>query len=138
MTQAPWLRVLVYQDLPGLWVARTLEHDIVVEGQTIDEAVDAIMRIVVAHVEFDQRHGRHPLSAFPAAPARYWTAFEVAAHVRTVTCNPLGRARGSAREVVVALTQDRPLPTGFRPPAGQVVVPAPHQQSASARPARLH
>ena len=138
MSQAPWLRILLYQDLPGLWVARTLEHDIIVEGRTVDEAIDAILRIVVAHVEFDQRHGRHPLSAFPEAPARYWTAFEASSHVRTVTCSPRGSTRGSARSVVIAVTQNRPVPGVFRPADGLAPLPMPDPRSAPPPAARPH
>ncbi len=130
MAPGHWLRVLLYQDLPGIWIARSLEHDIAVEGTTIDAAVDAILRIVVAHVEFDKRHGRSPLSAFPEAPGRYWSAFESATPLRTVTCSRHGDRSGPDRPILIAFTHERPVATGlvsrskFRSlpmPAGAVV-----------------
>ncbi len=130
MAPGHWLRVLLYQDLPGIWIARSLEHDIAVEGTTIDAAVDGILRIVVAHVEFDQRHGRSPLSSFPEAPGRYWAAFESATPLRTVTCSRNGYRSGTDRQILIAFTQKRPVAIGLvsrsmlpavRMPVGAVV-----------------
>src|SRR4051812_41970991 len=101
MTSSYWLRILLYQDLPGTWIARSLEHDIAVEGKTVDAAIDWILRIVLAHVDFDQRHGRPPLSAFPSAPQRYWNAFVGAAPLRTVACRPTAQSCLSAREILI-------------------------------------
>ena len=69
------LRVLVFQKLPGIWVARGLEHDLAVEGGTVHTVVERISRLVNAHADFDRRHGRIPLSSFPAAPTILWKAF---------------------------------------------------------------
>ena len=69
------LRVLLFQKMRGVWVARGLEHDLSVEGRSLESVVDSIHRLVNAHVDFDRRHGRVPLSPFPAAPSRYWQAF---------------------------------------------------------------
>jgi hypothetical protein len=60
----------------GVWVARGLEHDLAVEGRSLESVVESIHRLVNAHADFDRRHGRQPLSPFPAAPSRYWQAFE--------------------------------------------------------------
>jgi hypothetical protein len=108
MTPAPWLRILLYQDLPGLWVARSLEHDIAVEGSTTDAVSEWLLRIIVAHTEFDRRHGRPPLSAFPEAPRRYWNAFVDATTFRTVHCGHDGNAIDPARVILIALTRERP------------------------------
>ena len=70
------LRVLLFQKMRGVWVARGLEHDLSVEGRSLESVVDSIHRLVNAHADFDRRHGRVPLSPFPAAPSRYWQAFE--------------------------------------------------------------
>ena len=69
------LHVLLFQETPGLWIGRGLEHDVLAEAPTIGEALRAIVRLVEAHTAFDCRHRRAPLSAFGAAPQSWWTAF---------------------------------------------------------------
>jgi len=61
-------RLVVYQDVPGLWVGRGLDHDIRAEGRTIGETVRALLRMIQAHGAFDTCDERDPLSALPAAP----------------------------------------------------------------------
>lgn len=97
-----WLHVLVYQDFPGVFIARSLEHDIAVEGSSLERAVDWILRIIKAHVEFDQRHGRQALSTFQQAPARFWTAFEQATILRTVCCGT------ASQSILIAFSSERP------------------------------
>ncbi len=69
------LHVVIFQDLPGLWIGRGLEHDILVEARTIGEAVRMLVHFVGAHTAFDHRHRRAPLSAFGPAPQSCWSAF---------------------------------------------------------------
>jgi len=69
------LRFVIFQDAPGLWVIRGLEHDLAVEARTIGQAVRSIARLVQAHTEFDLRHDHLPLSAFPPSAQIYWNAF---------------------------------------------------------------
>lgn len=76
MTVAKRLSIVLYQETPGLWVGRAIEHDLSAEGRTIGETVRAILRFVDAHSRFDVRHDRRPLSAFRPAPQAYWTAFD--------------------------------------------------------------
>src|SRR4051812_18135139 len=71
----PRLRILVFPETYGTWTARGLEHDLAAEGRTIEAAVDTLLRIARAHVAYDRRHNREPLSAFAPAPERYWSAF---------------------------------------------------------------
>lgn len=83
------LRVIVFPDSPKAWTARSLERDLAARGATADAAIDTLIRIAQAHVEFDTRHGRVPLSAFAAAPRLYWNAFARADNVHSVTmCRP--------------------------------------------------
>ena len=131
MTPAHWLRILVYQDLPGIWVARSLEHDIAVEGVTSEAAIDWILRIVSAHVEFDQRHGRSPLASFPEAPERYWQAFSEATPIRTISQQ--GRRHGSdERAIQIAVTHQRPS-ARFRLPQASSLAPFPSERTDSGR-----
>ena len=100
------VRILVFEDLPGIWTARALEHDLLAEGRTIDSAVQAVLRIIRAHIDYGRRHNRDPLSSFRAAPQAYWNAFTRA--------TPLGWASRLAgalpigAEVVAAVAMERP------------------------------
>ena len=100
------VRILVFEDLPGIWTARALEHDLLAEGRTIDSAVHAVLRIIRAHIDYDRRHNRDPLSGFRAAPQVYWNAFTRAAPLgwasRLAGALPIGA------EVVVAVALERP------------------------------
>jgi len=69
------LRFVIFQDAPGLWVIRGLEHDLEAEARTIGQAVRSIARLVQAHTEFDLRHDHLPLSAFPPSAQIYWNAY---------------------------------------------------------------
>src|SRR4051812_19721022 len=69
------LRLVIFQEAPGLWVARGLEHDLGAEARSIGGAVRAVLQLVEAHTAFDIRHAHVPLSAFTAAPQVYWNAF---------------------------------------------------------------
>jgi hypothetical protein len=69
------LRLVLFQEAPGLWVARGLEHDLGAEARSIGAAVRAVLQLVTAHTAFDIRHAHRPLSAFSPAPQTYWHAF---------------------------------------------------------------
>ena len=71
----PRLRVVVFPETTKAWTARSLEHDLAAVGRTAEAAVGALMRVASAHVAYDLRHGRLPLSAFCAAPRSYWNAY---------------------------------------------------------------
>ena len=71
----PRLRILVFPQTYGTWTARGLEHDLAADGRTIEAAVDTLLKIARAHVAYDRRHNREPLSAFAPAPQLYWAAF---------------------------------------------------------------
>lgn len=104
----PHLRVLVFQDLPGVWTARGLEHDITTEGRTIDAAIRAVLEIVSAHVAYDRRHNRPPLSAFPAAPQRYWTSFAWAVPVHRVQREVAAQLAADRIHVEISIARERP------------------------------
>lgn len=73
------LRVLVFPETGSHWTARVLDHDIAVQGRSVESAVDALIKVVRAQMAFDVRHNRAPLSAFAPAPRLYWYAFRDAA-----------------------------------------------------------
>jgi hypothetical protein len=70
------LRLLIFQEAPGVWMARGLEHDIVAEAWSIGESVRAVVRMLDAHTAFDIRHQHEPLSAFGPAPQRCWNFYK--------------------------------------------------------------
>jgi hypothetical protein len=69
------LRLVIFQEAPGLWLVRGLEHDLGAEARTIGEAIRAAIRFIEAHTAFDVRHDHLPLAAFPPASQTYWNAF---------------------------------------------------------------
>jgi hypothetical protein len=106
------LRVLLYQDLPGRWSARSLEHDLSVDGRNIETVLDRILQLIFAHIDYDRRHGHAPLSAFPAAPRRFWDAFEKARPMPSVnrcTTDP----QLSYGPIMVSIYEARPVPNEF-------------------------
>ena len=78
------LSIVVFPDSPKAWTARCLEHDLTARGTTAEAAVDTLVKIADAHIAFDIRHGRQPLSAFVSAPQLYWSAFTRAQKMRPV------------------------------------------------------
>jgi hypothetical protein len=101
------LRVVVFPETTKGWTARSLEHDLAAGGRTAEAAVDALVRVASAHIAFDIRHGRQPLSAFAAAPRSYWNAFAGAA----MTAKPLEILRTEAEgpfSCLVTVTKDNP------------------------------
>ena len=99
------LRLVIFQEAPGLWLARGLEHDLSAEARSIGEGVRALLRLVDAHTAFDQRHAHAPLSAFPPAPQVYWNAF---AGGMEVSLAQLGVALSDDWDVHVAFATRRP------------------------------
>ena len=78
------LRIVVFPDSPKAWTARSLEHDLAARGTTAEAAIDTLVRIAEAHIAYDTRHGRPPLSAFASAPRLYWNAFARSQNIRSV------------------------------------------------------
>lgn len=106
MVHAPWLRILVIQQLRGLWVARGLEHDISAENRSMERAIDAVVGIAQAHSNFDRRHGRVALSSLPAAPRWCWTAYQHATPLRTVPAAGQDAPGGSHSGISIAIAPD--------------------------------
>ncbi len=99
------LSIVLYQETPGVWVGRAIEHDLSAEGRTIGETVRAILRFVDAHSRFDVRHDITPLSAFRPAPQAYWNAFDNGTHVSLAQ---LGADPPQHWDVLVAIANRRP------------------------------
>ena len=98
------LRLLILQDMPGVWVVRGLEHDVVVEGRSIGVAVREAITVVRAHTAFDMRHDLMPLQAFPPAPPSCWQAFGAGT---PVSLTQLGIAQPDGWEICAAVSNRR-------------------------------
>ena len=87
------------------------------EGRTIEAAVDSLAKIARAHIAYDHRHNRIPLSAFVAAPQIYWNAFEGGTQLPPTADVAPSDSRTSL-EIVAVVVQQRP---GFcdRVPVGR-------------------
>ena len=105
MSTAQRLSLVVYQDIPGVWVGRGIEHDLTAEGRSIGETVRALLRMIQAHTAFDTRHDRVPLSAFRPAPQACWNAFSGGT---PIPLSQLGALPPPYWEVTVAIAHHRP------------------------------
>ena len=72
-------------------------------------AVDTVLRMARAHIAFDERHRRTPLSAFAPAPRLYWNAFEQASERPIVT--DVNWSNRQTRIVVAAVPQNPAIRT---------------------------
>jgi hypothetical protein len=102
----PRLQILAFREFGKNWTARVLEHDMAAGARTLEQAVDTVLRIAQAHVAFDQRHNRTPLSAFAPAPRLYWNAFERASERPIVA--ELDWSEKTRTRVVVATVEQNP------------------------------
>jgi hypothetical protein len=114
VAQPSHLSVLLVEDLPSLWTARGLEHDIVAEGRTSEKAIRGILGFVAAHIDFDRRHNRPPLSAFPPAPKRFWTTFERATPLERVQCDGTPHGAAEQIQIQISIARERPLAQAAR------------------------
>jgi hypothetical protein len=101
------LTILVFPEVHGQWTARGLEHDLAAEGRTVESALDTLLRVVSAHIEYDLRHNRRPLSAFATAPRLYWSAFKHGVPLSVPM--RIGSSEGSPRlEITAAVISEHP------------------------------
>jgi len=108
------LSLVVYQDVPGMWVGRGIEHDLTAEGRSIAETVRAVLRMVQAHAAFDARHDRAPLSSFRPAPQSCWNAYSAGTQVPLAQLGALAPPRW---DITVAIARHRPNETRLPWPA---------------------
>jgi hypothetical protein len=101
------LRLLIFQEAPGMWLVRGLEHDL---------GAEAAVRFVEAHTAFDLRHDHLPLAAFPPAPQKFWNAFATGT---SVSLTQLGVPTPDGWDIVTACATRRPSEGRRRPMRGQ-------------------
>ena len=63
------------ESLPGMWVAHCLSLDVIAQGRSIQEALDAVAEAIVMVVVDDMRDNYDPLDRTPA-PREYWEKAE--------------------------------------------------------------
>ena len=103
------LSVLVFPEPGGRWTACGMEYDVAVQARSMDDAIDGLIRILQAHVEFDVRHGRRPLSAFSPAPRLFADAFRFAASRESRLREMEIPGTGPTSRVRVAIVQQSPM-----------------------------
>lgn len=108
------LSLVVYQETPGVWVGRGIEHDLSAEGRSIGETVRAVLRMVQAHAALDARHDRAPLEAYRPAPQAYWNAFSAGTPLPLAQLGALPPAQW---DISVAIARARPAETRAHAPA---------------------
>ena len=118
MSTAQRLSLVIYQDVPGVWIGRGIEHDLTAEGRSIGETVRALLRMIQAHTAFDARHDRPPLSTFRPAPQSCWNAFHGGTQV---PLSQFGALAPVEWDVAVAIARQRPIEQRVHWPA----LPAP-------------
>src|SRR5690349_19503198 len=69
------LRAVVYPS-ESLYTIQLLEHDIVAQGDSIEEAMAVFYQLLDSWLKLDEELGREPLSALPSAPQKYYEMFE--------------------------------------------------------------
>ena len=102
------LRILVFPESSRAWTARALEHDLAGGGLTMEAALDTVLKVARAHINYDLRHGRQPLSAFAAAPRLYWEAFAGATRV-DIRLDLAGDETAMPMRVIAATLPQHPI-----------------------------
>jgi hypothetical protein len=124
------LRVLVFPESIRWWTARSLEHDIAAGGRSAEAALDSVVKIAQAHIAFDVRHGREPLSAFAPAPRPYWNAFPAGAR-SSFEMELLHPADGPSIRVIAARLTHHPAIDATRVIRSRDAVVAPFERQAN-------
>jgi predicted RNase H-like HicB family nuclease len=63
------------RSIPGAWVAHCLNLDIVSQGTSLEEAMEAIVEAIVMSVGADLSEGLDPFDVRPKAPDEDWNRF---------------------------------------------------------------
>ncbi|MCC7418104.1 MAG: hypothetical protein IT176_13280 [Acidobacteria bacterium] len=107
------LSILVFPETIRTWTARALERDLSASGNSVETAIDTLLKVARAHIVYDLRHGREPLSAFGAAPQIYRNAF--AGSMRVPIPMELSWDNSGAPIQILAATAERH--PAIRPPS---------------------
>ena len=70
------LNALCIEEWEDSWAAVGMKHYIVAQGDSADEAVKNLAKILIAQYAYDYLKGRKPLADFSEAPSGYQKRFE--------------------------------------------------------------
>jgi hypothetical protein len=102
------LRLVAFSETRIHSTARCLEYDIIASAHTVEGAVDALLKMIAAHIAFDYRHGRKPLSAFAPAPPLYRDAFRQSARHWVFDMQSIVERSPGPTQIDVALLPQHP------------------------------
>ena len=71
------LRVLLFKD-QECWIAQLLEFHITAQGETAEDAIYELSRLITAEMVMRKRGAMQPLDDMPRAPVRYWQWYDKA------------------------------------------------------------
>ena len=69
------LRVLLFED-NKVWIAQLLELYITAQGETVEDAVYELSRLIHGEIAMRRQGMMQPLDDTPKAPNRYWEWYE--------------------------------------------------------------
>ena len=83
-----YFRVLVFRQ-GDQWLAQCLEHDLVAQAPSGDEAFASFIRLLKARLLRDSANGRVPLENLPPAPQRFVDIWNQLTTNKTVPATPI-------------------------------------------------
>ena len=87
------LSIVAFPESRLVSTARCLEHDLMASGRTTEGAVDALLKMVRAHIDYDRRHG--------GGSARHARCDESRRHAGSAASGDQARAERSDRLIGV-------------------------------------
>lgn len=121
-----WVLIEPAEDIPGAWVAHSLDFDVISYGDSPQDAIDCICEAVAMTVTDDLSDGRDPHARKPA-PEKYWDRLlQVLRHGAVVKIAEVVRPSMLAlpitlafqrvsrdHETAVDMMLNQPAPTGY-------------------------
>ena len=100
------VRVVVFQEDERV-CAQCLEYDIAAQGQTLDDCLYQLGRLIVGHIAISTEKGFEPFRGLKRAPQRFWEWFERSRIPLTSTPLPFAADDLARKGVVVEPSQIR-------------------------------
>lgn len=69
------MRILLIREAENAWAAQWLEHDLVGQGSTQDEALVSLEKTILAAIRVAQEKGENPFANYGPAPQALWERF---------------------------------------------------------------
>ena len=100
------VRVVVFQEDERV-CAQCLEYDIAAQGQTLDDCLYQLGRLIVGHLAISTEKGFEPFRDLKRAPQRFWEWFEQSRIPLTSTPLPFAADELARKGVIVEPSQIR-------------------------------